>query len=119
MTDIKKLDEDYSAFITAEKERLDQVTPEDMDDEVKNATYAAMLMAIGVDPLNAEHHQRLMKGTQLGSAPLARVIMGRVRMTDNVAYRFQMATGVPKDMWLAARPVREETPAVQQVDAGE
>lgn len=119
MTDLNKLNADYEAFIKAEKNYLDQITPEELDDEVKNATYAAMLMAIGIEPLNPEHHQQLMRGTQLGAAPLARVIMGRVKMTDNVAYRFQQATGVPMNMWLASRAVREETPAAQEIDAGQ
>lgn len=113
MTDIKQLDADYTAFITAEKDYLDQIDPDNVNAELDRATYATALMSLGFDLLDQKDHLKLMKDTQLGSAPLARVIMGRVRMTDNVAYRFQQATGVPMDEWLKLRAVREEPVAAQ------
>jgi hypothetical protein len=113
VTDLKQLDAEYTAFINAEKDYLSQIDPANAEAELNRATYAALLMTVGYDLLNQDHHIKLMQATQLGSAPLARVIMGRVRMTSNVAYRFQQATGIPVDEWLRIRAVREEPAAAQ------
>jgi hypothetical protein len=120
MTDLNRLNTEYTDFIKAELAYLDRTVPLDADGdaevefELENATYATLLLAKGINLLNQEDHIKLMQGTQLGSAPLARVIMGRVRMTENIAYRLQVATEIPVDRWLNARAVREETTTQQQ-----
>lgn len=103
MTDLRQLTRDYNDFLAQALTLLDtEPKPLGEGDTVvlNETTIATMLYSVGLD-LGSDHvHIELARRTGLHPAALCRVIMGRVRMTTNVAGRFQMATGIPMQKWM-------------------
>lgn len=103
VTDLRQLTRDYNDFLAQALTLLgsEPQLPEEGAAVVLNeTTIATMLYSAGLD-LGSDHvHTELARRTGLHPAALCRVIMGRVRMTTNVAGRFQIATGIPMQKWL-------------------